>query len=199
MLLQVRQEQHGVDILAVQDAKTVSGQFPELPCLPLSKPAIAGGPENFCQFAELGSGELFRCRIILQYGESGLAENRIKLCLKLWKYLVQQCGNLPFEIADQVHEVEAVPAQLPQRQQVLLGYAAGLIASKTDRLRNEQSVNGIGLGLSDKQFPHGVGLERIENNSLPAIFAQPCVKRQPVVSGGFHSEDEFAFVIRDFA
>lgn len=118
---------------------------------PPSQSAITGGLEDLRPFAGLCSGRFLRHRIIFQHSKSGLAENRIELCLELGKHLIQQGGDLPLEAAGRVYKVEAVSAQLPQGQQILLRNTVGLVASKTYGFHNERSVEIILFGLLMKR------------------------------------------------
>lgn len=93
------------------------------------------------------------------------------MSLKLEKKPIQQGGNLAFEVAANINEVEAISVQLPQGQQFLLGDAAGLVATKPNCFRNNQSVDAVRLCFTDEQAAHGAGLDRIEKYDLvPSLF-----------------------------
>lgn len=184
-----------VSALAVRDTETVPDKLLELSGFPLPKASVAGRLEDLGQLPGLRSGQLLRRGILTQNGEGSFPEDRTELAFKLGEYLIQKSGDLPFEIAAHIDEVKAVPAELPQRQQLLLRHAAGLVPAKADGLHNDQGVDLVRLIFLHQHFPHGIRLDGIEYHHLVSLFPQTGVEGQPVVGRGFHGEEKFALVV----
>ena len=57
----------------------------------------------------------------------------------------------------------------------------------------------ICFDLADEHIPHGAGLDRVEQNDVVAVLAQPRKERQPVMRGGLHRKYDLTFDVRVFS
>ena len=160
---------------------------------------VAAVPEQLRQLIQMCVGKLLRRRILFQNRHGGLAENCIKLRLVFRKNTVDQRDQFSLEVAGHVDQIEAVPAQLLQRQQTILCDVVLGIAPETDQLGDDEGILGIGFDLADEHIPHGAGLDRVEQNDVVAVLAQPRKERQPVMRGGLHRKYDLAFDVRVFS
>ena len=119
--------------------------------------------------------------------------------LVLRKDTVDQRDQLSLEVTSHVDQIEAVPAQLLQRQQTILCDVALGIAPETDQLGDDEGIFCICFDLADEHIPHGAGLDRVEQNDVVAVLAQPRKERQPVMRGGLHRKYDLAFDVRVFS
>lgn len=198
-LVEHQENQRGIRAVTVFNAEAVSCKLPEFTRLPLAKVTVAAVPEQLCQLIQMCVGKLLRRRILFQNRHGGLAENRIELRLVFRKNTVDQSDQFSLEVAGHVDQIEAVPAQLLQRQQTILCDVALGIAPETDQLGDDEGILGIGFDLADEHIPHGASLDRIEQNDVIAVLAQPCKERQPVMRGGLHRKYNLAFDVRVFS
>lgn len=158
--------------LVIFNTETAACNGFQLVCLPLTEMSIAGVPEYLRQLGEMCVGKLLRCGILLQNGNRGFTEDRVKLCFKFRKHPVEESDDLPLKVAGQINEIVSVPAQLLQCQQLVLGDVTGRVSSKTDELSDDEGVPGIRLGLANEHLPHGGSLDGVENDYGISILPQ---------------------------
>lgn len=115
-LFQIQREQCRVNTLAMGDAEAVLGKLLGSG-FPLSKASIAGHLERLSRLSSLlRLGRLLRRGILMQNDKGSFSEDRTELAFKLGKYLVKESGDFSLEVVAHVDEVNAVPAQIRQRQ-----------------------------------------------------------------------------------
>ena len=197
-LVEHQENQRGIRAVTVFNAEAVSRKLFEFARLPLAKVTVAAVPEQLRQLIQMCVGKPLRCRILFQECHGRLTENRIELRLILRKDTVDQRDQLPLEVAGHVDQIEAVPAQFLQCQQTILCNIAFGIAPEADQLGDDEGIFCICFDLADEHIPHGAGLDRVEQNDVVAVLAQPRKERQPVMRGGLHCKYDLAFEVRVF-
>ena len=198
-LVEHQENQRGIRTVAVFNAEAVSCKLPEFTRLPLAEVTIAAVPEQLRQLIQMCVGKLLRRRILFQERHGGLAENCIKLRLVFRKDTVDQRDQLSLEVTGHVDQIEAVPAQLLQRQQTILCNIAFGIAPEADQFGDDEGIFCICFDLADEHIPHGASLDRVEQNDVIAVLAQPRKERQPVMRSGLHRKYDLTFDVRVFS